>query len=90
MNNFSFSTALLDSMFPDDPKRYWRKYSAWVGTESISSLPHIFELEQALMSSYSSPSEVGYEFLDRNFVSKAQISDFCLQAITNYFSRVSK
>lgn len=89
MNNFSFCTALLDSMFPGDPKRNWKSYSAWVGTETIFSLPHLAEIEQALMAIYSSPTEVGCECLESNLMSKSQINELCLQAITDYFSHVS-
>ena len=88
MDNFLFSTALLDSMFPDNPKRNWNKYSEWVGTEKISSLPYIAELEQALNSVYSSPSEVGCECLDDNLIGKSNLNEFCLNAITDYFSQI--
>lgn len=88
MNKLAFSIALLDSMFPGDPKRNWESYSTWVDSEGISSLPYILEIEEELRGKHTNPSEVTYQFLGTQFIQKSSVTQFCHAAIAGYFAKV--
>jgi hypothetical protein len=89
MGDFPFALALLDAMFPSDPRRNWREFSACVSADQIAALPHISEVEGALVSRYRNPTAVGCECLESHLINKPKLNEFCMSAITHYFAHVS-
>lgn len=90
MTDLPFAVALLNAMFPEDPKRNWKEFSECVDPDHILALPNILEIEQSLASTFSRPTEVSYKSLESLLLTKSQLKDFCLAAITNYFGQVAK
>jgi hypothetical protein len=88
VNELAFSSSLLDAMYPEEPQRNWKKYSSWVNHDQISSLPHVLELEQALVEAYSSPAEVSLDCLESKLMGQEQLKEFCLYSLITYFGKV--
>ena len=88
MNELAFSISLLDAMFPGDSTRNWKKYSSWADFAQISALPHVLELEQALVEAYPSPAEVSLDCLKTELIGQEHLKEFCLYSLITYFGKV--